>query len=744
MKRVEAVSLATRLRGVMAGLLILGLTAAADAQDSSQLVKGIVRDKDGQPVADAEVWLHQQKVKTAADGTFTLEYARQALFGQSIAARNAAGDLQGYKFYPWQRTGNEKPPELVELTLEPFVTYRAKVVDGDEKPLSGVKVIAIADHSHKIEGETNADGLAELQVPAAARLRAVFAKQAKRGFDYVMLIKERDFYNNFSTMRPPPPSAEPILLKLDGARTLDVKLVDGDGQPMADIGLYPWLFNKTANGDDQFNTAFVVDEFSNKTNSSGIATFDWLPTWEKSTNFTFWPMTNHSHNQRATVDMSSSVDNFTIELARGVMVGGIARKADGTPATGVMISLRAVMPDGNQFGSGAQTGPDGRYQIETQPNSTCMLVVDDANWAAPIRTGVVVEPKKNVENIDFELRPATKVTGRVTVAGKPVANQSLSLTQSGMDGTSKANVAKSAGSGRPFNSTVHYYREAITDADGRYEFNVGPGRYLLKATQSSAPQQFEIRDEKSKTVDFAVARPDRGPFSLHVVSGTPPADVADAVIEIRSQSNWWNADVQQTDRQGKLNTERSLSRTFIYARSADGTLGAVVEVGPDDPSKQITIKPCGTAKGRLVDPAGKPIRNTEVYYGVRPDTGITLYGGVNFGGGQFQTDGDGKFTIPSLVVDQEYSFDVPQSQNSPNKQSRRPVAVNAAGESDLGDVVMVSIVRPESSTPAAAAIASGLVPPEEQISWPRVLMLGNMIGIPLLVVAFFAWRRMAR
>ena len=66
------------------------------------------------------------------------------------------------------------------------------------------------------------------------------------------------------------------------------------------------------------------------------------------------------------------------------------------------------------------------------------------------------------------------------------------------------------------------------------------------------------------------------------------------------------------------------------------------------------------------------------------------------------------------------------------------------GESDLGDVVMVSMVRPDASTPAAAAIAAGLTPPKEPISWPRVLLLGNLIGIPLLVVAFFVWRRMTQ
>ena len=74
------------------------------------------------------------------------------------------------------------------------------------------------------------------------------------------------------------------------------------------------------------------------------------------------------------------------------------------------------------------------------------------------------------------------------------------------------------------------------------------------------------------------------------------------------------------------------------------------------------------------------------------------------------------------------------------------VAVKAVGESDLGDVVMVSIARPEASTPAAAAaMAAGVAPgPAEQASWSRMLILGNLIGIPLLAIAFFAWRRMTQ
>src|SRR5262245_30108422 len=61
MNRIAAVSQASYVPRVMAGLLILALTATGRAQDSTQFVTGIVRDKAGQPVAGAEVSLHQQK-----------------------------------------------------------------------------------------------------------------------------------------------------------------------------------------------------------------------------------------------------------------------------------------------------------------------------------------------------------------------------------------------------------------------------------------------------------------------------------------------------------------------------------------------------------------------------------------------------------------------------------------------------------------------------------------------------------
>jgi len=425
------------------------------------------------------------------------------------------------------------------------------------------------------------------------------------------------------------------------------------------------------------------------------------------------------------------------------MIGGIARKPGGAPAAGVMISLRSMMSDGNQYGNGMQTGADGRYQLETQPDSICMLLVDDKEWAAPMLTGIRIEPKKNIENLDFDLRPATTLSGHVTVAGKPVAGQDVSLQQSGMDTNSNPQMRPKAGE-RTYVAPINHYRQAMTDAEGRYEFKIGPGRYLLKAGQNSAPQQFEIKDETTREFNFAVARPDRGPLAIHVVGGEPASDVAGAIVEIRSQNHWWSAETLVTDAQGRANVERNLAQTFLHVRTADGAQAAMIVIGPDDAAAEVAVQPCGSAKGRLVDGStSKPLANTGFQFGIRPELGITIYGGVDFGGAAATTDDEGRFTLPNLIVKQDYSFDVPQRDGEPNMQSRAPMSITSVGESDVGDVVMQSMARPGMPTPAAAVVA-GIDAPATKASWSRMLVLGNLIGIPLLVIGLLVLRRMTR
>jgi 5-hydroxyisourate hydrolase-like protein (transthyretin family) len=395
-------------------------------------------------------------------------------------------------------------------------------------------------------------------------------------------------------------------------------------------------------------------------------------------------MTNNQHQnqQRATFNMASGENSFTIQIDRGVMIGGIARQPGGDPAAGVRISIRGIGPDNNHFGNGTQTGADGRYQLEAPADSVCMLIVEDQNWAAELKTDITVEKKKDISDLNFDLRTPTKITGRIAVraSGRPAVNQSVSLEQSGMDTNSNPQLRRSQG-GNQYVPPLNHYRQTTTDADGRFEFKVGPGRFLLRGSRNAAQQQFTVKDEPALNFDFTVERPDRGPFTAQIDAGKTGADVAGTTIEIRSENQWWTPEVAEADSAGKVTMERSLLRAFVHARSKDGKFGQIVAIDPDTETTTIDLQTCGDLTGRLVHAtSGKALANADFVYGIRPDLGITIYGGVSFAGASGKTDGDGRFTISNLVINQNYDIDLVAliSDEAPvlqqNDRRRRPAA----------------------------------------------------------------------
>ncbi|MFO1091939.1 MAG: hypothetical protein U0992_01310 [Planctomycetaceae bacterium] len=732
---------------------LAALAVAAEPLGAQQKVTGVVRLPDGSPAADVEVHYNnfnfqiEQKdlaVRTDAEGKFTLPLQPQELFGRTITAKNAAGDLLGYKFFMWQRTGNEKPPGLIELKLEPPVSVRAKVVDGSGQPLAGVPVSALADYSFVMTKEADANGLADIPLAAAARLRTVFAKKSGTGFDYVTLIDDQQFYNNNNAAITSPPPTELLELKLDGARTVTVKLEDDKGEPIAGTKIYPWLFTKGGAGQrSPFNSSFATEEFASTTDASGNATFDWFPTWEKSKQFVFWPMIgNRMNEQRIQFDAGSGAESVTHQIERGVSISGLVKKPDGTPASGVNISVRGINADGNQFMNNAQSGADGRYQLELQPKVICILVVDDQEWAAPIKTGISAKSNEDPKSLDFELRTPTKVTGRVTAgAGKVVANQEVTLEQFGMDTNSTPELRRS---GNQYIPPLNHYRRTQTDSDGRFEFKVGPGRFMLRGSRNGGPQQFTVKDEPSLEFSFKLERPDRGPLTVQVVPGAEAsgAKVGSAVAEVRVQEQWWTPDMGVADGDGKLTFERRLAKGMLLVRTEDQKFATVQELTPDTSSLKIEVQPCGELTGRLVHGvSGKPLKDTDFSYGIQPDLGMTLYAGLGFGGGNGRTDGEGRFKIPNLVVGQKYDFQAYLPDQPLRTQTQLPVPKPES--TDVGDVRMIAQNAPVAVTPAAIAVDEEAAAATTKMSWSRMLIIANLIGVPLVAIAFFIWQRRA-
>ena len=108
------------------------------------------------------------------------------------------------------------------------------------------------------------------------------------------------------------------------------------------------------------------------------------------------------------------------------------------------------------------------------------------------------------------------------------------------------------------------------------------------------------------------------------------------------------------DAEGRFHAERDLDPLVVCANSADGRLGAIVEVGAEDPEILIAVAPTATAAGVLLDRGGEPAANQNLDWGRRvfldEKRGISM----TCFAPKVVTDANGRFTLPDLVVGQEY------------------------------------------------------------------------------------------
>jgi RNA polymerase sigma factor (sigma-70 family) len=400
-----------------------------------------------------------------------------------------------------------------------------------------------------------------------------------------------------------------------------------------------------------------------------------------------------------------------------VPIRGRVQFPDGKPAAGLAVRVAGAGYNQASFQDQVRTDRNGRYEVLAEPNQIYLLVIEDRKWAAPPQTGFAVLPGKPVEGINFVLRPATHIHGRVTVGKdrKPVSGQNIYFQQFGVDLLSLENVRLPApGKKRQWVQPMiaHYKR---TDADGRFEFFVGPGSYSLWGPPQEKVKKVKVKDERSLILDFHSPRPEKGRLTGQVVTGKPAKPVAGAVVEGIYRHDRAGQDLKTTtDAQGKFDVERSLFKTVLHACSADGKRAGVVEITADDKEATIPIQLLGSARGRVVGPEGKPLADQEIWYGVRVYTDDQKTGWYTRFGDRIKTDRDGRFTLAGLVVGQMYHINVTIEADRWRDVGR--VEVKDATEVDLGNLTLQFFLprgsRPTLEQRMAQAFQSSLSPRE--------------------------------
>jgi len=630
---VPASPSALALRDTTKTISVSGVVVAADGRaESGVSVRALTHDEH-EPVAESD-----------PQGRFQLRVDRARVRGLVILGHTVDKARQGFFELDWNpEPAKALPP--VRLTMGPARSINVQVVDRTGKPVPGAVVGVVGAYVGLDTGHSDQQGQFTLRIPAQAPLQNIYALKAGLGLDYLSLPKaERATTGD----QPQPPDlSRPVNLRLTAARTVRIKLIDPEGRPIEGIRVSPWYFQKPQWGHlDGLNISGVGD-FQKKTDAAGIAIFDWIPSWNKQS-VTFW-----SHDRelwtrpRITWNPEKDPPEKTAQLQRTVPIRGRVRHADGAPAAGILIQAAGAERSGDPFRGETWTDAKGRFELRVYPGLRYMFAVTDSRWAAAARTEIAVNPDAPADGIDFQLSPAKRIHGHVTIGPdrKPRVGQTMSLAQSSI------------------------MRSTATDAQGHYEFHVGPGDYSLWGPENVEEQRFSIGTEESVTLDFHMPRAARGIIGVQVVlQGKDPQPVAGAQVLGMSRSSMIHELSATTDHRGRFRIERWLDEMWIHARSKDGKLTGAIEITEDQTEVTIPVKPSASLRGRLVDAAtGQPVPGCNI---VAIVVIHTPRGGNSMSLASTKTDAGGRFVLAGLAVGVDYRLEARlQAGGGPSKPS---------------------------------------------------------------------------
>ena len=700
---------------------------------------GRVVDGDEKPFAGAEVTLESygdepQPVATAdAEGRFELRVAPGIWKYRTIAARGNKGKFIGTRQLPGEESALEKLE--LKITLAPAREIQVHVVDENGRPIADALAGVIAGYRDAGAAATTAEGNATLLIPAGVEIQQVYAVKSGRGLDYRSFELSREARSDRRAKKPEFPN-EGVTLTLDGARPIQVTLSTTDDQPIPGSKAYVWLLQKPGEtGELNLSNLTRRSPFMLQANERGRITFDWIPRWQEQ-QMTIWPQARGFTHERGSYDPKSGTGEVTLRLDRLVPIRGKVLTPGGDPAAGISIDVAGAGFNHDDFRQSIKSREDGTFEVLAAPNKVYLLIVKDPKWAALPVTGFALRPDQPVENLEFQLRPATRIYGRVTIGSdeKPVVGLRISSYQFGADAHNQKDLALP--NPEKDNRWVQpmLFHNAMTDAEGRFEFFVGPGKFDIRGPNQSKVEKYEIQDEPEKEFNFHMPRPEKGILKGLVVAGEPPKPVVGAIVH--GIERWhFGGDLQAvTDDTGRFEMERNLHPATIYVTNEDGSLAGLAEIDSDARLMIVPLKPTATATGILFDEAtDAPLADQEIVFGINVHMGDKNAPFRTAFGGTVRTDAEGKFQLKRLVQGGEFRINrtvVPGRSWS----QVATVTPDKAGEIDLGTVV-VEPRRDEKPPTLAERIAQAFVHkqtpverlaaalPDARLARQRILML---------------------
>lgn len=719
-------------RAGLVAMLLLGLMAALGAADeaadpSKAVARGTVVDDAGQPVAGVRVRVLGKDaaapVTTDDAGRFRMVLDVPRLTYATFIAADADGRRFGYA-----DVSDTKGEEPLRLVLRSAAEVTIEVTDDSGAAVRDADVYVLIDMRQFTSGRTDAAGRWSGRVPRASRHWSIFARKAGVGFDYLDLGYPRP---------DDPPHAWPsrVALTLDGARSVRVRTLDRDGDPVAGVAVGPWTVQQP--GKPHEINLSGTSELWPKTGADGTAVIDWLPAkFVRSISILAHDDHYYAPDQIWIQEKNPAETVTHMMLPRTTLSGRVTHR-DGRPAPGILVHAEGHGGTSEYCRAYARTDADGRYRMTIETEMAYLVAVEDAGYAAPNISGLVVRADAGpVTGRDFVLGTGTLVRGRVTLGDdqRPAAHETITI--SALAGDVPKILRRE---GDTIHREVQLYRWVETDAQGEYQIRLGAGEWSIRGPIRTEPVTLTIPADDppaQATADFHMPRPETGPLTVTVVdtNGQPIAGAKLSGRYTSFQARRWFKEAT-TDDHGRYTTERSLDPLVLFAETADGRRAGLARLDAETATAQVVVAPTASASGRLLDPQGIPLAAEEIRYGIRVYLGepekspfMDAFGGVA------TTDAQGHYTLTGLIPGETWYATIhedshlrPVAELTP--RTTEPIAV---GDTRLAPPPKPYVPPTPDTRVADAFAAKADVPPPERVK--NVLAeAGRMYTRPLLL-----------
>ncbi|MCA9051904.1 MAG: carboxypeptidase regulatory-like domain-containing protein, partial [Planctomycetaceae bacterium] len=558
---------------------------AADSSDSAAgdnrvTVRGTAVDDNDEPIAGAVVTgrtFNGQAVSATTDEQGNFEFPVSA---DQIAVSLRILDADGRRLWTdlvyVRRSRNAETLRGVDepliAKLVPVMESQISVVDGGGRPVKGATVVVQNGLSEVDVLNTDDAGHAMVRLPQNAQ-PMILAFKSAAGYDYFS-ADVRDA-NNYP-VKDPPKLPGNLKLVLNGARTVRVKAVDSQGNPISGAKIRPWYVRKEGNPGD---TNFGSDVFNQRTDADGVAVFDWIPP-DVSYGLTFWPTAEGYDADRLDIRWKDFDESKTYEAVfkTKTQLSGRVSDVAGQPVTGAEVRVH---------GEGANRESSDETTESDESGGFAMLVPSDKAYVAWVTHGelvgyaspIVIREGQPQTDVEVTLAKGTVIHGQVTrgTPPRPVAGEWILLSLA----RQPIRIDDEAAANDPNNgfARLTFYTGMNADKDGRFRFVAAPGEYSLAGPRQAKQHKFVVAGEEELEFNFGVPLEEMMFFVGNVKGpdGKPLADVSIYGVHC----GWTHARHSfsgKTDADGHFRVERETSPAVVQYLSADKSMGALLPV----------------------------------------------------------------------------------------------------------------------------------------------------------------------